>query len=652
MNNRKNGGLALGMCIGILAGIALMIGPYIVPSLELSIATKIIFTVLGGVVTFISLLLLIITNLFVKTQADQAFVRTGGGGPIVVIDGGIIVIPFLHVVKWVPTNTMKLDVDRSGEDALITQDSLRAAVKASFYIRVDKDEKAVQQAASTLPDMSTGHQPVEHLISDKLVSALRTVAAGQTLHDLNANRQQFAEGVQQIIAEDLKPNGLTLEAVTISNLDQAPIDALRPDSNVFDAAGAATIAQVVNARKLERKGIELDTERQIVEREVATRKYIAAQELDQARVTSQADADREQAQSEAKQASQQAITVAETTTRIKQAEANSRAETASAQQKQIAETERVGAERAVELALVSKQQALEIANQEREQALKVATIVAGKAAEMAQQDRQIALATKEKERAEATTQQLVAQNQQEAANQAVQTTIALAEAERKKQQTIIAKEAQAQESRITAQAQADLEAYKVVTQANAEQEAAQKRASAQLIQAEAQKSSSMLQAEGDKALALVPVQVERQRVEVRNAEVDVLTRELEAKSANEGISVQLQSTLALIDAWKSAEIARAEAMGRALSAANMTIYGDPQTLATLNKSFSQGQQAGNFLGGLESSLPESVKSLLHNIPQVAAAVHGTLLKPVEQAIPENGARPAVPAPDTKTVQAV
>src|SRR4051794_8984508 len=101
MNNRKNGGLALGMFLGIVAGLALMIGPYVVPVLGLSLLTKLIFTVLGGVVTFLSLLLLIITNLFVKTQADQAFVRTGGGGPVVVIDGGIIVIPFLHVVKWV-----------------------------------------------------------------------------------------------------------------------------------------------------------------------------------------------------------------------------------------------------------------------------------------------------------------------------------------------------------------------------------------------------------------------------------------------------------------------------------------------------------------------------------------------------------------------
>jgi len=112
----------------------------------------------------------------------------------------------------------------------------------------------------------------------------------------------------------------------------------------------------------------------------------------------------------------------------------------------------------------------------------------------------------------------------------------------------------------------------------------------------------------------------------------VLTRELEAKTANEGISVQLQSTLALIDAWKEAEIARAQALGNALAAANMTIYGDPQTLATLNKSFAQGQQAGNFLGGLESSLPDGVKSVPPEPSTLTGLVNGKAIvteKPVE-----------------------
>jgi len=122
---------------------------------------------------------------------------------------------------------------------------------------VRKDDKASSRPRHP-PDMSTGPQLVENLISDKLVSALRTVAAGQTLVDLNPTGSSCRRGATDH-RRDLKPNGLTLEAVTISNLDQAPIDALRPDSNVFDCGRRATIPRC-QCPQAERKR-STDTER-------------------------------------------------------------------------------------------------------------------------------------------------------------------------------------------------------------------------------------------------------------------------------------------------------------------------------------------------------------------------------------------------------
>src|SRR5690606_16779983 len=87
------------------------------------------------------------------------------------------------------------------------------------------------------------------------VSALRTVAAKKDLESLFSDRQGFAEEVQSIVAKDLQANGLLLESVTISKLDQTNYDKINVN-NIFDAEGARTVAQKVNAALVEKNEIE------------------------------------------------------------------------------------------------------------------------------------------------------------------------------------------------------------------------------------------------------------------------------------------------------------------------------------------------------------------------------------------------------------
>ena len=189
----------------------------------------------------------------------------------------------VHEVIPVSLKTFKLQVDRTGPDALITADFLRADVKAVFYVRVQKEERAIEQAATSLGAISGDAHFVQNLIQEKLVSALRTVAATQTLFDLNAKRAEFAEAVQKIVAEDLKPNGLTLESVTISSLDQAPLESMRPEENVFDAQGARTIAEKVQSQRVARNTIQREADQKVKEQDVRTAQYIAQQDVVQAK---------------------------------------------------------------------------------------------------------------------------------------------------------------------------------------------------------------------------------------------------------------------------------------------------------------------------------------------------------------------------------
>src|SRR5262249_20885194 len=77
-----------------------------------------------------------ITALYMKTRASEAFVRTGMGGMRVIKDGGALVMPVVHQIVKISLRTLRLDVGREGPDALITKDKLRADIKAEFFVRV------------------------------------------------------------------------------------------------------------------------------------------------------------------------------------------------------------------------------------------------------------------------------------------------------------------------------------------------------------------------------------------------------------------------------------------------------------------------------------------------------------------------------------
>src|SRR5262245_57920053 len=179
-----------------------------------------LLTAAGTGVLLLTGVMAVITRLYQKTKACEAFVRTGLGGVRVIRDGGALVIPFVHELVRVPLATLRLEVLRENADALITDDKLRADVRAEFFVRVQPDAESILQASRSLGDSLATPAEVRALVEDKLVSALRTAAASKTLEQLNAERDEFLVEVMRLVAEDLKSNGLVLESVTISKLDQ------------------------------------------------------------------------------------------------------------------------------------------------------------------------------------------------------------------------------------------------------------------------------------------------------------------------------------------------------------------------------------------------------------------------------------------------
>ncbi|MGZ8307956.1 MAG: flotillin family protein, partial [Allosphingosinicella sp.] len=216
----------------------------------------------GIVLAALLILGLIITRLYRRATKEIGFVRTGFGGEKVVINGGALVLPVLHETMPVNLNTVRLAVERKNVDALITLDRLRIDVKAEFYVRVRPDRESIAIAAQTLGLRTMHPENLKELIEGKFVDALRSVAAGMTMNQLHEQRSEFVQKVQQVSSADLAMNGLELESVSLTGLDQTSIEHFNAN-NAFDAEGLTKLTEQIELRRKARNDIEQETRVQI-----------------------------------------------------------------------------------------------------------------------------------------------------------------------------------------------------------------------------------------------------------------------------------------------------------------------------------------------------------------------------------------------------
>ena len=580
----------------LLVGAFLAIGPWVAP-FEVPAATQLISTIVGVGLLLLAAVALVFTRLYHKSSANMAFVRTGLNGILPIKDGGAIVLPVVHQVIPVSLETMRLNVERRGPHALITRDNLRVDLAAEFYIRVQANTDDIINAARSLGSRNVNPQSVSELVQEKLVSALRTVAATQDLVELHSKRDEFASKVQAIVTHDLASNGLTLESVTISALDQTDPTQLQ-ERNVFDAQGLRKIAEITQKAKVERNEIEQEASQQITLKNVATRKQILDMQRDQAEF---------EAEQRAKVANVQAAREREIQEfKLAQDEAVARRDIDRQREVETAEVQR---RLTVEQAEIQKQ--VTLVEQERNR--ETAQVQKQQAIEVAQRLREAAIAAKEQERAAAQADALAAEAQREAARQRVLTVEIEGQAEREASQKLIAAKQVINENRIREETKAEVAAFQRVKEAEADRQAAQLEYEAKLKLATGDAEAEQRRAEGDRARKLVDVQVERERVDVQRERVEVERQELSNKSEFEDAALQFELDKLRIEADKQVRIAAAQALGNMLSKANMQIFGDPETMAKMSSRFMQAASFGNSIDGFMKSLPPQALDVIGQI---------------------------------------
>ena len=348
-----------------------------------------------GVAVVVAIVVWLLNWLYLRSSKERAFVRTGFGGQKVVMNGGALVLPIIHEVIPVNMNTLRLEVSRGRERAIITKDRMRVDVTSEFYVRVQASAEAIAAAAQTLGQRTMQQDMLKELVEGKFVDALRTVAAEMTMEEMHEKRGEYVKRVRAVVAADLLQNGLELETVSLTQLDQTAMEFFNP-SNAFDAEGLTRLTETIETRKKKRNDIEqdtmiqirnknLDTERQAldIDRELEYARLSQERELEVKRAAQKADVARQRASSE------QDAERAQITAR----EAVERARIVS---ERAVEEERIGRERGIEELEIGRRQAVELAEQQRAIAVAEQSALQSQAQAKADQARAKAVSEEEK----------------------------------------------------------------------------------------------------------------------------------------------------------------------------------------------------------------------------------------------------------------
>ena len=383
-------------------------------------------------------------RMYKRATREVSLVKTGSGGRKIIIDGGTLVIPVLHEITKINMRTTRLDVKRSGENALITKDHIRVDAGVEFYVSVNATDEGIACAAQTLGDRTFDEIALREMVEGKLDGGLRAVAAKMDLFELHQNRSDFVQQVQQAVSDDLTKNGLTLESVSLTALDQTPTSSLDED-NIFNAEGMKLQAERIAESKKRRAEIESDAEVSVAKskQQAEVLKYEVEREQEAARV-----------------------------------------------------------EQRVAMIEMASQEASEKARKEEDatRAAEEARVMRMKSIEIAEQERQIAVAEKSEEESKARAAADLAKAEAIKATESIETARRIAEGERNKRLSILLAEENAEKDATTIRVSASAERQAAEDRAAAMREMAHAEADQITIKAGALKEEKLADAEGTRAL--------------------------------------------------------------------------------------------------------------------------------------------------------
>ncbi|GAB3434208.1 flotillin family protein [Actinophytocola sediminis] len=461
---------------------------------------EVIFIAIGVVVAVLLILLVAISRLFRKVEQGRALIVSKVRNVHVTFTGAVV-LPVLHKAEYMDISVKTIEIGRTGQEGLICQDNIRADIRITFFVRVNKTSEDVIKVAQAIGTARASDQgTLQELFAAKFSEALKTVGKHLDFVDLYTKRNEFRDRILAVIGTDL--NGYSLEDAAIDYLEQTPMSQL-DSNNILDAQGIRKITELTAIEHVRTNEFQRTEEKEITKQNVDAREAIL--ELERR----QADAEnRQRREIDTMKAREEAETAKV------QAEERLKAQTAN-----LRTDEHLGIQdqnRAREVAVAEK-------NRERVIAIETERIEKDRQLEVVAREREIAMANAAKDKEVEVEKRTVAEVVRERI--AVDKTVAeqeenikrlrtVEEAERDRQAVVIRAEAQAQENLVkdikaaeAAEAAAKFKARENLLLAESRQQAAELDASAKIRLAEG------IQAEAA-AEGLAEVQVRERGAEV------------------------------------------------------------------------------------------------------------------------------------------
>jgi uncharacterized membrane protein YqiK len=201
---------------------------------------------LFAVIGIVGVLLIGIITLVVRTfrQVDQGramIINRLRSEPKVTFSGAMV-LPIVNKAEVMDLSVKTIDVSRRQKEGLICADNIRADIKVTFFVRVNKTTDDVLRVAQSIGCARASQQStLEELFAAKFSEALKTVGKKMEFEQLYTQRDIFKDQIISVIGKDL--NGYVLDDCAIDYLEQTPIEVLDPN-NVLDSLGIKKITAI------------------------------------------------------------------------------------------------------------------------------------------------------------------------------------------------------------------------------------------------------------------------------------------------------------------------------------------------------------------------------------------------------------------------
>ena len=310
--------------------------------------------------------IIILMQFYVKVdQGNALIVNTLKAQPEVTFTGKIV-YPIIHKKEFMNISLKTIEIDRHGSEGLICQDNIRADIKVTFFVRVNKTEDDVLKVAQAIGCVRASQQStVEELFSAKFSEALKTVGKQLDFVELYQERDRFRDQIIKMIGKDL--NGYVLDDAAIDYLEQTPIKHLDED-NILDAQGIRKITELTAAQHILTNQLVREEETRTKKQDVEAREKVL-------------ELERIEADAEARQAREIATVIAR-----EQAEQHK----VEAEENLKAEQARIASDQEIAIQEENKQREIEVAEKNRERAIAIET-------EKVERVRQLEVISREKE---------------------------------------------------------------------------------------------------------------------------------------------------------------------------------------------------------------------------------------------------------------